>query len=78
MRVAIMSAGGLGGYFGGMFAKAGEDVTFIARGAQLEAMKANGLTVKTADSAKFTVDAKATSNHSEVGPVDLLLFCVKT
>jgi len=47
MRVAILGSGGLGGYYGGMLARAGADVTFIARGAHLDAMRANGLTVKT-------------------------------
>ena len=46
MRIAIMGSGGLGGYYGGKLARAGEDVTFIARGAHLEAIRADGLTVK--------------------------------
>jgi len=78
MRIAIMGAGGQGGYYGGMLARAGEDVTFIARGAHLEAIKANGLTVKTVDAGEFTIDAKATDDPSEIGPVDLVMFCVKT
>ncbi len=78
MRIAIMGAGGQGGYFGGMLARAGEEVTFIARGAHLEAIKANGLRVKTVDAGEFTIDAKATDDPSEIGPVDLVMFCVKT
>ena len=46
MRIATMGSGGLGGYYGGKLARAGEDVTFIARGAHLEAIRADGLTVK--------------------------------
>jgi 2-dehydropantoate 2-reductase len=78
MRVAIVGSGGVGGYYGGMLARAGEDVTFIARGAHLDAMRANGLTVKTAHVGTFTVPAKATDDPNEIGPVDLVLFCVKT
>lgn len=78
MRMAIMGSGGLGGYYGGMLARAGEDVTFIARGAHLEAIRADGLTVKLPSGEEFTLDAKATSDPGEVGPVDLVLFCVKT
>ena len=78
MRIAIMGSGGLGGYYGGMLARAGEDVTFIARGAHLEAIRADGLTVKLPSGEEFTLDAKATNDPSEIGPVDLVLFCVKT
>jgi 2-dehydropantoate 2-reductase len=78
MRVAIMGSGGVGGYYGGMLARAGEDATFIARGAHLEAMRANGLMVKTAHVGEFTIPVKATDDPNEIGPVDLVLFCVKT
>ena len=78
MRIAIMGAGGQGGYYGGMLARAGEDVTFIARGAHLEALKANGLTVKTPHAGEFNIDAKATNDPGEIGTVDLVMFCVKT
>jgi len=78
MRIAIMGSGGLGGYYGGMLARAGEDVTFIARGAHLEAILADGLTVKLPSAEEFTLDAKATNDPGEIGPVDLVLFCVKT
>ena len=61
-----------------MLAKAGEDVTFIAPGAHLEAIKANSLKVKTPHAGEFTIDAKATDDPSEIGPVDLVMFCVKT
>lgn len=78
MRVAIMGSGGVGGYYGGMLARAGEDVAFIARGAHLDAMHANGLMVKTAHVGEFTIPVKATDDPNEIGPVDLVLFCVKT
>ena len=78
MRIAIMGSGGLGGYYGGMLARAGEDVTFVARGAHLDAILAEGLTVKLPSAEEFTLSAKATIDPSEIGPVDLVLFCVKT
>ena len=78
MRIAIMGSGGLGGYYGGMLARAGEDVTFIARGAHLEAIRSDGLTVKLPSGEEFNLDAKATDDPGEIGPVDLVLFCVKT
>jgi 2-dehydropantoate 2-reductase len=78
MRIAIIGAGGLGGYYGGMLARAGEDVTFIARGAHLDALRANGLTLKIAHVGAFTIPAKATNDPNEVESVDLVLFTVKT
>ncbi len=78
MRIAIMGAGGTGGYFGGLLARAGEDVTFIARGAHLEAMRTRGLTVKSARSGDFTIPVQATDDPKGMAPVDLVLFCVKT
>ena len=77
MRVAVMGAGGSGGYYGGMMARAGHEVTFIARGTHLEAMQDRGLTVKTTHVGEFTLPARATSDPGEIGPVDLVLFCVK-
>ncbi len=64
MRIAIMGSGGLGGYYGSMLARAGEDVTFIARGAHLEAITADGLTVKLPSGEEFSLDAKATPAKS--------------
>lgn len=77
MRIAVMGAGSTGGYFGGMLARAGNDVYLIARGDHLEAIKANGLKV-VRDDEEFTVQCQATDDPSEVGPVDLALLCVKT
>ena len=59
-------------------ARAGEDVTFIARGAQLEALRSRGLTLESRLAGTFTLPVQATDDPSEVGPVDLVLFCVKT
>jgi 2-dehydropantoate 2-reductase len=78
MRIAVMGAGGTGGYFGGLLARAGEDVTFIARGAHLEAMRRRGLVVKSRLAGEFTQAVRATNDPQELGPVDLILFCVKT
>ena len=69
MRIAIMGSGGLGGYYGGMLARAGEDVTFIARGAHLDAILAEGLTVKLPSAEEFTLSAKA-PRLSRMGHLD--------
>lgn len=78
MRVAVIGAGGLGGCIGGLMAHAGEDVSLIARGANLDAIRANGLTVKSVSAGEFNLPLFATDDPTEVGPVDLVLFCVKT
>jgi 2-dehydropantoate 2-reductase len=78
MRIAVIGVGGTGGYFGGLLARAGRDVTFIARGATLAALRERGLTVRSGVEGTFTVDAAATDDPAGVGPVDVVLFCVKT
>ena len=78
MRISVFGAGGIGGFFGGVLARSSEGVTLIARGAHLEAIRANGLTVKSQVLGDFTVPVRATDDPREVGPVDLILFCVKT
>ncbi|NQW22005.1 MAG: 2-dehydropantoate 2-reductase [SAR202 cluster bacterium] len=77
MRIAVMGAGSTGGYFGGMLARAGNDVSLIARGANLDSIRSNGLKV-VRDEEEFTVQCQATNDPSAVGPVDLALLCVKT
>lgn len=78
MKIAIMGTGGVGGYYGGLLAQAGQDVTFIARGAHLRAIRDKGLKVKSVHG-DFTVSpAKATDTPAEVGPVDMVLFATKT
>lgn len=77
MRIAVMGAGGTGGYFGALLARAGEEVTFIARGTHLEAIRTKGLTVNSRLAGDFTLRVKATDDPGEVGPVELVLFCVK-
>jgi 2-dehydropantoate 2-reductase len=77
MRVTVMGTGGTGGYFGGLLARAGEDVTFVARGAHLDAIRANGLTVRSRLAGDFSVPARVTDDPGRAGPADLILFCVK-
>ncbi len=77
MRIAVVGAGGVGGAFGVALAKAGADVTFIARGNHLAAMKKDGLKVQGGRGETQLVPTKATDNPGEVGPVDIVLFCVK-
>ncbi len=78
MRIAIMGAGGVGGYYGGLLARAGQDVTFIARGAHLAAIRAKGLQIKSVHGDFVISPAQATSSPAEVGPVDLIVVAVKT
>src|SRR6476661_8293177 len=77
MRIAVVGAGGVGGGFGAALAKAGADVTFVARGAHLTAMKRDGLKVQSPRGDTHLVPTKATDNPAEMGPVDIVLFCVK-
>jgi 2-dehydropantoate 2-reductase len=77
MRFAILGSGAVGGYFGAKLARAGQDVTFIARGAHLEAIRANGLEVQSAKLGDFTVRAAAESDTARVGPVDVVIVSVK-
>src|SRR5437764_14842475 len=77
MRIAVVGAGGVGGGFGAALAKAGGDVTFIARGAHLAAMKSNGLKIAGGRGNIHLVPTKATDDPATVGPVDVVLFCVK-
>jgi 2-dehydropantoate 2-reductase len=78
MRIAVMGAGGTGGFFGGLLARAGEQVTLIARGPHLEAIQRQGLTVRSRLAGEFTIPVAATDDPRQIGPVDLVLFCVKT
>jgi 2-dehydropantoate 2-reductase len=77
MRLAILGSGAVGGYFGAKLARSGQDVTFIARGAHLEAIRSHGLEVKSDTLGDFTVQAAAESDTSRVGHVDAVLVAVK-
>ena len=77
MRIAVVGAGGVGGGFGAALAKAGADVTFIARGAHLAAMKSVGLKVGGPRGDIHLVPTQATDDPAAIGQVDIVLFCVK-
>jgi 2-dehydropantoate 2-reductase len=77
MRVAVLGAGGIGGYYGALLARSGHDVAFIARGAHLEAMQRRGLTLRTAEG-EYTIPVTASGYTASVGTVDLALFSVKS
>jgi len=77
MRIVVMGSGGLGGYFGGLLAQSGADVTFVARGAHLHALQEHGLTVRSVNG-DFTVSVQACADPRELLPADVVLFCVKT
>jgi 2-dehydropantoate 2-reductase len=77
MRIAVVGAGGVGGAFGVALAKAGADVTFIARGAHLAAMRSQGLRIEGGRGESHLVPTQATDDPKTVGPVDYVLFCVK-
>jgi 2-dehydropantoate 2-reductase len=76
MRIAIMGAGGLGGFFGARLCAGGADVHFIARGAHLDAMREHGLRVE-GPSPLHIAQVHATAEPAEVGVVDVVMFCVK-
>lgn len=77
MKIAIIGTGGVGGYFGGKLAKAGYDVTFLARGVHLSAIQTNGLIVKSI-LGDFTIDpAKVTDRIDKIGLTDLVILGVK-
>src|SRR5205823_3372987 len=71
MRILVMGTGGVGGYYGGMLADHGNDVTFVARGAHLAAIRQNGLEVRTQGRTIRIQPAKATDNPAEVRDVEL-------
>jgi 2-dehydropantoate 2-reductase len=77
MRFAILGSGAVGGYFGAKLARSGQQVTFVARGAHLEAIRANGLAIRSAKLGDFIVRAPAESDTARVGPVDVVIVAVK-
>ncbi len=77
MRIAIMGTGGLGGYFGARLAASGNDVTFIARGKHLAAIRERGLAVRSALGDVLVHPANATDVVADIGPVDIVIFAVK-
>src|SRR5687767_14224599 len=77
MRFAILGSGAVGGYFGAKLERAGQEVTFIARGEHLDAIRSQGLEVKSAKLGDFRVRAAAESDSARVGPVDVVIVSVK-
>ena len=76
MHIAVMGAGGMGGYLGAKLARGGHDVALIARGAHLEALRRRGLRISGAESLEVS-GLQATDRPAEIGAVDTVLFCVK-
>lgn len=77
MKIAVMGAGGVGGYFGAKLAQAGNEVTFIARGAHLAAMRAKGLRIEGEGTQITLPSVQATDDPAQVGPVELVLLTIK-
>ena len=77
MRFAVLGSGAVGGFYGAKLARAGHDVTFIARGAHLQAIRGRGLQVRSPVLGDFTVRAPAEEDTSRVGPVDVVILAVK-
>ncbi len=78
MKIAVMGTGGVGGYYGGLLARKGHDVSFIARGPHLQALRQHGLRAKSLHGDFTVCPIQATDNPAEIGPVDLILFTTKT
>jgi 2-dehydropantoate 2-reductase len=77
MRIAVMAAGAVGGYFGARLAAAGHEVAFIARGAHRDAMRRDGLKIESSLGDLHLKGLSVTDDPREVGPVDVVLFAVK-
>ncbi|MFZ5910890.1 MAG: 2-dehydropantoate 2-reductase [Chloroflexota bacterium] len=78
MKIAVVGTGGVGGYYGGLLAKQGHEVTFLARGEHLKAIQQNGLRVNSIHGDFLIQPAQATDETAQVGPVDLAIICTKT
>ena len=77
MRIAVIGAGGIGAIYGAALAKAGADVTFVARGAHLKAMQESGLRIEGDRGETIIHPAQATDDPVTIGIVDYVLLCVK-
>jgi len=78
MRIAVMGTGAVGGYFGAKLAAAGHDLAFVARGRNLQALRAKGLKVMTPNGDFSVKNALCTDDITKIGRVDVILFCVKS
>ena len=74
MKIAVMATGGVGGVFGAKFAEAGEDITFIARGAHLEEIKKNGLTILGDEGDVNIKNIQVTNDPKSIGTTDFIIF----
>ena len=78
MKIAIIGAGAIGGYVGARLALAGEDVTFIVRGANLEAIRRDGIKLVMHDGSKHVArNVRATDNYANAGPHDIVILAMK-
>jgi 2-dehydropantoate 2-reductase len=77
MKIAVIGAGGVGGFFGGRLAKAGHDVTFIVRGQTLATLKENGLRIESIEGDFKIPEVKATDDPASAGTFDAVLLAVK-
>jgi 2-dehydropantoate 2-reductase len=77
MRIAVIGAGGVGGYFGARLAQAGHDVDFVARGSHLAAIRARGLVIESQRGNATVPNPAATDDPASLAPCDVILFCVK-
>jgi len=78
MKIVIVGSGGVGGYFGARLARAGEDVTFVARGAHLQAIREHGMRIRSAVDGEWSVQAGAVETLEGHAPADIVLLCVKS
>jgi 2-dehydropantoate 2-reductase len=78
MRVAVVGAGGIGGLYGALLARAGHDVSLLARGPHLQAIQQRGLQVRSSEFGTFSIMARASAEPHDLGVADLVLFAVKT
>src|SRR5262245_21534327 len=77
MRILVMGAGGVGGYFGAQFARAGHEVAFVARGAHLAALREHGLVIESEIAPVHLATVTADSDPARLGPADIVMFCTK-
>src|SRR5262245_17964212 len=77
MRILVMGAGGVGGYFGAQLARAGNEVAFVARGAHLDALREHGLVIESEIAPAHLQTVTADSDPARLGPADIVMFCTK-
>ena len=78
MRIAVVGAGGVGGYFGAKLARAGESVVMLARGAHLQAIRRDGIRIRSVPEGESVAKVEAVDSFAGQPPVDMALFCVKS